>query len=268
MMKLFLLLVAAILVPIALSYGIDPAAVLPKFMNITVEGTDQTQIFRALMCLYLGMIDLLRHRRVHADLAACRGDLGRVLRVLAGASAASSASSSTACRAASSLFYMAVELIGARRASVGRARARLSSLASMREKSQLSAALGDDVGQELILDAGDLVLQEQLLLLQPLELELIGAARFLERVDGAVEVAVLLLELEQIRPELANLLALHGRPCSLLPLGDRRKVSRRTPGRARLVAQSCAASIATSVTPGRRPDTGVDIRQSVSDLSQ
>ena len=55
MMKLFLLFVAAILVPVALSYGIDPAVILPKFMNITVEGTDQTHIFRALMCLYLGM---------------------------------------------------------------------------------------------------------------------------------------------------------------------------------------------------------------------
>jgi Domain of unknown function (DUF4345) len=53
-MKLYLLTVAAILVPIALSYGIDPAAVLPKLLNIAVEGTDQTQIFRALMCLYLG----------------------------------------------------------------------------------------------------------------------------------------------------------------------------------------------------------------------
>jgi hypothetical protein len=45
---------AVLIVPIALSYGIDPAAVLPKFLNIEVEGTDQTQIFRALMCLYLG----------------------------------------------------------------------------------------------------------------------------------------------------------------------------------------------------------------------
>jgi hypothetical protein len=55
MMKLYLLAVAAILVPVALSYGVDPAVVLPKFMTITVEGTDQTHIFRALMCLYLGM---------------------------------------------------------------------------------------------------------------------------------------------------------------------------------------------------------------------
>ncbi len=54
MMKFFLLFMAVLIVPIALSYGIDPAAVLPKFLNIEVEGTDQTQIFRALMCLYLG----------------------------------------------------------------------------------------------------------------------------------------------------------------------------------------------------------------------
>jgi Domain of unknown function (DUF4345) len=53
MMRACLLLVAVLLVPIALSYGIAPATVLPKFLNITVEGTDQTQIFRALMCLYL-----------------------------------------------------------------------------------------------------------------------------------------------------------------------------------------------------------------------
>jgi hypothetical protein len=55
MMKLYLLTAAAILVPVALSYGIDPAVVLPKFMTISVEGTDETHIFRALMCLYLGM---------------------------------------------------------------------------------------------------------------------------------------------------------------------------------------------------------------------
>jgi hypothetical protein len=55
MIKLYLLTAAAILVPVALSYGIDPAVVLPKFMTIGVEGTDETHIFRALMCLYLGM---------------------------------------------------------------------------------------------------------------------------------------------------------------------------------------------------------------------
>ena len=55
MMKLSLLVAGVFLFPVALSYGVDPAATLPKFMNITVEGTDQTHIFRALMCLYLGM---------------------------------------------------------------------------------------------------------------------------------------------------------------------------------------------------------------------
>ena len=55
MMKLFLLVGATVLVPVALSYGVDPAVILPKFMNIRVEGVDQTHIFRALMCLYLGM---------------------------------------------------------------------------------------------------------------------------------------------------------------------------------------------------------------------
>ena len=44
------------LIPVALTYGVDPAATLPKFMNVTVEGTDQTHIFRALSCLYLGMV--------------------------------------------------------------------------------------------------------------------------------------------------------------------------------------------------------------------
>ena len=55
MMRLFLLFVAAILVPPALSYGINPAAVLPKTMTIAVEGTDQTEMLRAVMGLYLGM---------------------------------------------------------------------------------------------------------------------------------------------------------------------------------------------------------------------
>jgi len=51
MMRLFLLFVAAILVPPAPSYGINPAVVLPKSMTITVEGTDQTEMLRAVMGL-------------------------------------------------------------------------------------------------------------------------------------------------------------------------------------------------------------------------
>ena len=56
MMKLFLLVAGIFLIPVALSYGVDPSATLSKFMNFTVEGTDQTHIFRALMGLYLGMV--------------------------------------------------------------------------------------------------------------------------------------------------------------------------------------------------------------------
>jgi hypothetical protein len=55
MMKIFLLVAGVFLIPVALTYGVDPAATLPKFINATVEGTDQTHIFRALACLYLGM---------------------------------------------------------------------------------------------------------------------------------------------------------------------------------------------------------------------
>jgi hypothetical protein len=42
MMKLFLLVAGVFLLPVALSYGVDPAATLQKFMNITVEGTDHS----------------------------------------------------------------------------------------------------------------------------------------------------------------------------------------------------------------------------------
>ena len=53
LMRAYLLLVAVLLVPIAFSYGIAPSTVLPKILDIAVAGADQTQIFRALMCLYL-----------------------------------------------------------------------------------------------------------------------------------------------------------------------------------------------------------------------
>jgi Domain of unknown function (DUF4345) len=56
MKKLFLLVAGVFLIPVALSYGVDPAATLPMTMNVTVEGTDEIHIFRALMGLYLGMV--------------------------------------------------------------------------------------------------------------------------------------------------------------------------------------------------------------------
>ena len=54
LMRLYLLLAVFLIVPIALNYGIAPAATLPKALDIAVSGTDLTHIFRGLMCLYLG----------------------------------------------------------------------------------------------------------------------------------------------------------------------------------------------------------------------
>jgi hypothetical protein len=58
MARFYLLFSAAGLLLIALSYGIAPAEVLPKALDLSVEGTDLTHIFRAVMGLYLGMIAL------------------------------------------------------------------------------------------------------------------------------------------------------------------------------------------------------------------
>jgi hypothetical protein len=58
MTRFYLLFSAAGLSAIALSYGIAPSAVLPKALDITVDGTDLTHILRAIMGLYLGMIVL------------------------------------------------------------------------------------------------------------------------------------------------------------------------------------------------------------------
>lgn len=38
---------------VALSYGADPAGVLPKLLKFNVETPNERQVFRALMCLYL-----------------------------------------------------------------------------------------------------------------------------------------------------------------------------------------------------------------------
>ena len=54
LMRFYLLLIVFLIVPIALSYGLAPARTLPEVLDITVSGTDQTHVFRALMCLYLG----------------------------------------------------------------------------------------------------------------------------------------------------------------------------------------------------------------------
>jgi len=49
----FLLVLAVGLVPVALSYGANPAKTLQQLYGITVEGTNLTHIFRAYMGLYL-----------------------------------------------------------------------------------------------------------------------------------------------------------------------------------------------------------------------
>ncbi len=56
--RFYLIFSAAGLIAVALSYGVAPAAVLPKVLDLTVEGTDLTHVFRAIMGLYLGMIAL------------------------------------------------------------------------------------------------------------------------------------------------------------------------------------------------------------------
>ena len=58
MARFYLLFSAAGLFVIALSYGVAPAAILPIALDVTVESTDLTHIFRAVMGLYLGMIVL------------------------------------------------------------------------------------------------------------------------------------------------------------------------------------------------------------------
>jgi len=58
MTRFYLLFSASGLFVIALSYGVAPAAVLPRALDVTVQGTDLTHIFRAIMGLYLGMVAL------------------------------------------------------------------------------------------------------------------------------------------------------------------------------------------------------------------
>jgi uncharacterized membrane protein (DUF485 family) len=55
MMKIFLLVAGVLHIPVALTYGVDPAAMLPKFMNVTAEGRSNPHL-QGLSCLYLGMV--------------------------------------------------------------------------------------------------------------------------------------------------------------------------------------------------------------------
>jgi hypothetical protein len=51
--KAYLLIIAIGLVPVALSYGASPTGVLPRLLKFNVETPNESQVFRALMCLYL-----------------------------------------------------------------------------------------------------------------------------------------------------------------------------------------------------------------------
>ncbi len=92
MARLYLLVSAAGLTAVALSYGVAPATVLPKLLDITVEGIDLTHVFRAIMGLYLGMIVLwvlgafrpgLTRAAVIAEIAFMSGlAVGRVLSIV------------------------------------------------------------------------------------------------------------------------------------------------------------------------------------------
>ena len=51
--RIVLVLAATGLVPIALSYGLMPGSSIPVLLGFSVEGTNQTHVFRAIMGLYL-----------------------------------------------------------------------------------------------------------------------------------------------------------------------------------------------------------------------
>jgi hypothetical protein len=55
LMRLFLLGSALLIVPIALNYGLVPSKTLPMFLTMPDLSTDQTHIYRGVMCLYLGV---------------------------------------------------------------------------------------------------------------------------------------------------------------------------------------------------------------------
>ena len=54
--RVFLLICAIGLVPIALGYGVAPSVTMDRLFGIVVEGTNLTHVFRAVMGLYLGMV--------------------------------------------------------------------------------------------------------------------------------------------------------------------------------------------------------------------
>ena len=56
MRNLHLIISTILIVSIAFAYGISPDTILPGMFDFKVETTDLHNIFRAIMCLYLGMV--------------------------------------------------------------------------------------------------------------------------------------------------------------------------------------------------------------------
>jgi hypothetical protein len=68
----------------------------------------------------------------------------------------------------------------------------------------------DDVGRDLIFDEGDAIAQVQLALLESLHHQQIRRRRLMQRVDGRVEIAVLLLQSCKLCVEFALVFVGHG----------------------------------------------------------
>ena|SRR5580693_2120605 len=69
----------------------------------------------------------------------------------------------------------------------------------------------NDVRRKLVFDEGDAVAQLQLAFLQPLNLDDIGARRFLQCSDRGVEITMLLQEAPKLRPKLVFFVFRHFR---------------------------------------------------------
>lgn len=53
--NLHLLISIAVLIPAAFMYGLFPEKVLPLLLDVSVDSVDLKNVFRAIMCLYLGV---------------------------------------------------------------------------------------------------------------------------------------------------------------------------------------------------------------------
>lgn len=53
--NLHLLISIAVIIPAALVYGLFPEKVLPLLLDVSIDSNDLKNVFRVIMCLYLGM---------------------------------------------------------------------------------------------------------------------------------------------------------------------------------------------------------------------